>query len=696
MHLTGSSAVITFDGSGDTRVSKYERRTSSMAVDIIKQGAGTLTIAGAATAEVGASSAAIIGAMSILGGTVAINAEANLGFNLPTFNAAGLLLNGGTLRATASFAIDDSNRGVTLGGNGGTFNVLDAGHTLTVANPIVGDGSLTKTGAGKLALTGSNSYTGGTTVAAGTLVIGVANALPTTMSLIVGGGMDSATVGHLDMSGFSQTISSLRFLSNTATANTVTIGAGQSLTINGADSLKLGQSSPLLIGKTTNATFGGGGSLLVDNASGILDVGIRNADQNQAGNAATLDLQGLGSYTANIDQLRVGYDSRINSALRLSNTANSIAANAIQVSNSLGNNASNGLLVLGTGTNVVHADTINIGLGKGAGTVRFASQTAGSPGTVTITDKAGTGGANISVADNNGNWTGANITGTLDLRGHQVDVTAGTVLVGRRNANGDTGGATGTLSFEQGTFTANSLLLGVKSGTGTGTVAGIVNMSGGAFTVDSIALGTHTDTAGNARGTFNLQGGTLVANTVGKGDGYGGGTNDQANFNWTGGILHIGTFGSAALPFDLNQDGGTLAPGNSVGTTTIFGNYSQAAAGTLEIEIAGTGAGGTDYDLVNVYGDASLAGWLDVSLLGGFTADLGDYFDVLTTTGSLDIAGMSLTGDLPNPVFGWWDAAVVGGIDGSILRLTAVPEPSGALLALLAVGGLLGFTRRRR
>ena len=53
----------------------------------------------------------------------------------------------------------------------------------------------------------------------------------------------------------------------------------------------------------------------------------------------------------------------------------------MQVGNSAGANGSSGTLILGAGTNVIATDTLNIGLSKVAGTVKFASQAAGSPGT---------------------------------------------------------------------------------------------------------------------------------------------------------------------------------------------------------------------------------------------------------------------------------------------------------------------------
>ncbi|WP_075086817.1 hypothetical protein [Verrucomicrobium spinosum] len=61
--------------------------------------------------------------------------------------------------------------------------------------------------------------------------------------------------------------------------------------------------------------------------------------------------------------------------LNLSNTANDITANIIQISNTGGQNAAAGIMVLGSGTNAIQATTINLGISKGDATLRFASQT---------------------------------------------------------------------------------------------------------------------------------------------------------------------------------------------------------------------------------------------------------------------------------------------------------------------------------
>ncbi|MDZ7620073.1 MAG: PEP-CTERM sorting domain-containing protein, partial [Patescibacteria group bacterium] len=295
--------------------------------------------------------------------------------------------------------------------------------------------------------------------------------------------------------------------------------------------------------------------------------------------------------------------------------------------------------------------------------------------------------------------TGSTANSTADFSGGTLNATLDELIIGYAQGKSTGGGtANGTMLFGTGTVTANSVTIGdanasVGQGIGNGTLA----MSGGTFSVGGdITLATGTTLS---KGTINLSGGMLSAGSITKGTG-------TASFNFTGGTLHVGTFGSEARPFDLVQNGGTLAPGNSPGMTTIYGNYTMAAAGALEIEISGLDQGdrglvggandGLGYDFVMVHGDATLAGSLNVLLLDDFYPVLGTHFDVLQTTGTLDITGLTLNDQFAPMTFGWWEMAMIPGLggEGAILRLSAVPEPSSALLLVLVL--LAGCVRRRR
>ena len=65
---------------------------------------------------------------------------------------------------------------------------------------------------------------------------------------------------------------------------------------------------------------------------------------------------------------------------------------------------------------------------------------------------------------------------------------------------------------------------------------------------------------------------------------------------------------------------GTVSPGNSPGTLTIVGNYTQGSSGNLAMEIAGP----NNFDRLVVSGTASLAGTLTVTTVNGGTLSFGE------------------------------------------------------------------------
>jgi hypothetical protein len=131
-------------------------------------------------------------------------------------------------------------------------------------------------------------------------------------------------------------------------------------------------------------------------------------------------------------------------------------------------------------------------------------------------------------------------------------------------------------------------------------------------------------------------GALLVNNLSGSGTGSG-----SVSVN-SGAILG----GSGTIQGMVNNNG-AVAPGSGVGILHLLNSYSQAAGGTLDIELASPAT----YDMLAVTGGANLAGTLDVSLADGFLPQEGDAFEILTAAalgGSMFTSTVlpDLTGDL--------------------------------------------------
>ena len=111
-------------------------------------------------------------------------------------------------------------------------------------------------------------------------------------------------------------------------------------------------------------------------------------------------------------------------------------------------------------------------------------------------------------------------------------------------------------------------------------------------------------------GHAQLAGGTLAAV---------GGIDLQGAGQLTG----VGTLAGDVL------NGGLVAPGASPGTLTITGAYTQTAAGTLAVEVAGP-TPDAEHDVLAVQGAVALDGVLDLSLLPGYAPVLGEVYELMS------------------------------------------------------------------
>lgn len=145
-----------------------------------------------------------------------------------------------------------------------------------------------------------------------------------------------------------------------------------------------------------------------------------------------------------------------------------------------------------------------------------------------------------------------------------------------------------------------------------------------------------------------------------------------------------------------------LRLGNSPGSLLISGGYAQGATAALAMEIGGL-TQTTEYDVVQVTGEAAPAGRLTVDLvdLGGgvFVFEAGKTFDILlaeSIVGTFEI--LNFAG--PGPGMAWTTNYLLDAIGTTdVVRLGvvgAVPLPGGLWLMGPCLIALAGFSRGRR
>ena len=492
---------------------------------------------------------------------------------------------------------------------------------------ISGGASLTKTGTGSLRLEAVNTYTGDTILDGGGLSYAADNAVT---NLIFGASATapfSTTTSSLYLTDANLTASSLNVRVNSGISNTIAIGDGKTLRVNGAFTVGPNTSGLFVNSATTRLDVTGAGSLVVSGTGHFSVVMSRtNADTTGADPFAIVDLQGLSNFTydagASTGELRVGAGNA-RAILNLANTSNTIITAAVRIGDSnvtsAGSSDNNGgasTMSLGPGTNEIRTNSIVVGSRKSGGTLNFLD----SIGSVTITGRTGGAStANITVGDAS-SATHSGATSQFLLAGHDANVQAGTVIIGR--LAGSTGGqGAGNLTFDTGTFNALNVQLAVHSSgsaangtsgtltiggpfpndaaTGvlnvtnqfllinrtfaTGTVAnGTFTINGGTANINADILVVDNSTSGARNATLNLAGGTL--NMTGHAIGSAAFPINNVNYPTFGQIATLANLGGAGINgagLTMNGDGLLILEGANTytGSTAILAGALQVGTG---------------------------------------------------------------------------------------------------------------------
>jgi autotransporter-associated beta strand protein len=581
----GGTAPVAGDDlrfAGSTRLTPFNDFAANTSFNSItfNAGAGDFFLTGNAITVTGGATAITSNATS---GTMTINLALTFSTAAPTIasTAGGSLVFGGTIA------------------NGGLLVTMQAAGPISSSAAITGTGGMTKTGSSTLTLTGlsavsASNYSGTTTLDGGTLVVTTTNPV-LSGALVFGVSAGSANVSALDLSAASLTTGALTVRTNSASANTVTIGNTRTYTTSGNVTIGTAVSAT-----TTRLTMSGAGTWNVNAAAGAFWLGGFNPVVANNTNSATLDLSGLAIFTCDLTTGsmllgRFGDNNTRSGSMTLAATSTIKAATL-----TVGESASGSVVTLNLGSTsaTVWVDTLNIGTGgRDSGVVQFA----GASGTLSLRNRAGSGRANVNV-QTGGAGTGYAATNGLLLSGHSCDLQINALVVGGQPRSG---AVTNTITFDTGTLDATTVRLGERSGTTVTpqTHTSTLTIGGGTVIIGTGGLQMATNTATGATAnaltaTTTISGGTVtIANNAAIGGAVrlahntaaSGGTTANATLSLTGGTLTpAGAVirGTSTMPTSatLTLAGGTLAMGGSTigsGTALVTGNWQSGTVSNL-------------------------------------------------------------------------------------------------------------------
>jgi autotransporter-associated beta strand protein len=560
--------------------------------------------------------------------------------------------------SAGSFTISSAeNDTLTLTGSGMLVNNSANNQTFNVPIADAG-GGLTKAGNGEITLAGNNTYTGPTTVSAGTL--NISGTVPSTVNTVVGSAVGNAV---LDISGNASLTPYYLLLGNISGSTAAVYQTGGSLTASAAsgyDNLSVGNLAGtygyydavggnatingVCVGGEDNngtvSTFSGSGG------NGVMDVNggtVNCSGWFVVNRCATAETSLINVYSGVLTYSGGGLvcDWGANQTVMINILGGSVSTTS-GVGVGLG---SSGTAILNLNGGLLNASVVSGNFGGTYGQVNFNGGTLQASGTTTTF-------FHVSAADIYSRGA------TIDNNGQNITISQG-LLAPTGN------GISGIASFTPGAgYIAPPIVLvvpgaGDTTGTGatalaqinplTGTVTNVLITCPG---VNYTAIPTFTVTGGGATTAATITGKAPTANASGGLTAIGtatltltGASTYTGSTVITNGTLALGTGGSLAST-NIVVDSGALFDVSALTSYAVAGGQTLSGSGTINGPVSTVAGAGIAAGPIGTYGTNTFSGSLTLVSGAAVYLSLGTAYnganDQIVVQGALTAAGNSI------------------------------------------------------
>lgn len=676
--ITLGSGTLNAGANSDTTFSG----TISGTGDFGKRGSGTLTLSGENTYS---------------GGTKIVSGVLSFGGGGSQGSLVGDVINNATLQFNRS-------------------------NSVSFPGIISGTGGVVKKGAGELSLTTTQTYTGGTVLETGTLVLGHAtDTLADTGSLTVNG-------GTLKINNATDTIGTLTFSGGNIQGNGTLTGSSYAISNSGDESISAKLAGAVGLTKTESGTITLNGTHTFTGATTINGGTLKLGNDDTLSNSSDVTIGAAGTLAVNnkIDRIRSisGAGSiTLGSGSLLAGASNDTTFSGVISGSGDFDKRGSGTLILTndqtyTGGTKITSGTLQIGDGGPAGSIVgdvINNRNLAFNRSNNLNFAGDISGTGDLIKNGNGALT---LSGSNTYSG-DTNVNAGTLRIGAANALSPHT----TLHVAPGaTFNPNGFAQRVARLSGTGDI----DVGTGGLTVEPTSTNTFsgrlTGTGGlikNGAGDLELSGTHTYSGqtriNAGRIKLTGSAASSAFHIENGGTLAGTGTLGSLTL-----ASGGTLAPGASPGTLNA-GDTIWNGGATFDFEIDNAiGSQGTNWDLLAITGtltinaiagnqftlniDTLLNGTNNAGAMANFDADTTQSWTFATTTGGITFGenasvGASfalVTTGFANATNGSFSISQIGNNIALIYTTSAVPEPSSFAFMAGLTGLAFTLIRRRR